>query len=167
MTVYKKISEINLNEKIVVSADPGLTAIPDPLVVNSLSVNNLAVSSLAASGLMADGCIVSNLTANNIATGQNGKSYGQNTQIGGIGNTAYTDNSIAEGEYTLAGTRSFRIVSGDILANTWTLKTTEGIQPGYAYTVRLLNNYDMAGTVVSVLNEHVISVDGFPVPRRP
>ena len=61
---------------------------------------------------------------------------------------------------------SFRIVSGDISANTWTLKTTEGIQPGYVYSVRLLNNYDVAGSVVSVLDENTISVDGFPRPKR-
>ena len=91
---------------------------------------------------------------------------GTGTVAFGNTNTVYTDNSIAEGEFTQAGTRSFRIVSGDISASTWTLKTTEGIQPGYAYTVRLLNNYDMAGIVVSVLNDKTISVDGFPTPRR-
>lgn len=100
---------------------------------------------------------------NKIGTGE---TYGKYSMIAGENNVAYTDNSIAEGERTQAGTRSFRVVSGDIVASTWTLKTTNGIQPGYAYTVRLLNNYDMAGTVVSVLDGHTISVDGFPTPRR-
>ena len=95
-----------------------------------------------------------------------GKSLGNNGIALGEGTSSFTDNSFAEGEYTAAGTRSFRVVSGDILASTWTLKTTEGIQPGYVYTVTLLNNYDMAGTVASVLIAPVISVDGFPVPRR-
>lgn len=94
------------------------------------------------------------------------KAYDGATGAIGWSSVAYTDNSFAEGEATQAGTRSFRVVSGDMAASTWTLKTTRGIRPGYMYTVRLLNNYDMAGSVVSVLDDHTISVDGFPTPRR-
>lgn len=61
---------------------------------------------------------------NKIGTGE---AYGKYSMIVGKDNITYTDNSVAEGESTQAGTRSFRIVSGDIVASTWTLKTTEGI----------------------------------------
>ena len=132
MTVYKKIGNIDLNENVVISADEGMTSLPDPLSVKNIIVGN-------------------------------GVQYGQRTRTSGSDNIVYTDDSMADGYMTEAGTRSFGIVSGDMSEMSWTLKSIDGLQPGMTYSVRLLNNYDMIGDITSVdVGACKIYVDGMP-----
>lgn len=81
---------------------------------------------------------------------QSCKALGENSRALGENSIAYTANSIVEGENSTAGTNSFRIISGDSEARTLKLKTTAGLKPGMLCSLRLLNNYDLAGTIISV-----------------
>ena len=77
-------------------------------------------------------------------------SLGKNSRAYGVNSIAYSDNSFAYGENAIAGTRSFRLVSGDMEEKSWTLKTVAGLEPGMEYSVRLLNNYTLVGKITKV-----------------
>ena len=90
-------------------------------------------------------------------------SLGENSQAYGLGSTVYTDNGFAYGENAVAGTRVFRLVSGDMEEKSWTLKTVAGLEPGMEYSVRLLNNYTLIGKITRVDPAgRKIFVDGMP-----
>lgn len=90
-------------------------------------------------------------------------SFGQNSRAYGHGTIAYTDNSFACGENSTAGTRAFRIVSGDIEEMSWELKSADGLKSGMQYSVRLINNYSLVGKITNVdLESKKISVDSMP-----
>lgn len=92
---------------------------------------------------------------------------GKNSVAAGIETTTFTDNSLAQGEGTIAGTHSFTVVSGDLNLNIWRLKSVDGLKEGMIYSVRVLNNYDVVGTILSVdEDEKIISVDGMPEQKR-
>lgn len=82
--------------------------------------------------------------------GQNSTAYGESIAALGDSCIAYTNNSFAYGESTEAGTRSFRVISGDMAEKSWTLKSVEGLENGMTYSVRILNNYDMVGDISSI-----------------
>lgn len=75
---------------------------------------------------------------------------GENSRAYGVNSTAYTDNSFAYGENVVAGTKVFRLVSGDMEEKSWTLKTVAGLEPGMEYSVRLINNYMLIGKITKV-----------------
>lgn len=88
---------------------------------------------------------------------------GENSRAYGVNSTAYTDNSFAYGENAVAGTKVFRLVSGDMEEKSWTLKTVAGLEPGMEYSVRLLNNYTLIGKITGVdPADRKIFVDGMP-----
>ena len=90
-------------------------------------------------------------------------SFGQNSRAYGHSTVAYTDNSFACGESTVAGTRAFRIVSGDMEEMSWELKSVDGLKSGMQYSVRLINNYSLVGSILNVDPESKkISVDSMP-----
>lgn len=90
-------------------------------------------------------------------------SLGENSRAYGLGSTVYTDNGFAYGENAVAGTRAFRLVSGDMEEKSWTLKTVAGLELGMEYSVRLLNNYTLIGKITRVdPTNRKIFVDGMP-----
>lgn len=90
-------------------------------------------------------------------------SLGENSRAYGVNSTAYTDNSFAYGENVVAGTKVFRLVSGDMEEKSWTLKTVAGLEPGMEYSVRLINNYMLIGKITKVDPAvQKIFVDGMP-----
>ena len=83
------------------------------------------------------------------------------------GTSSFTNDRFAEGEYTISGSRSVRLVFGDMFEKSWTLKNVDGILSGMLYSVRLLANYDMPGVVLSVdAVQSKIYVDGMPWTSR-
>lgn len=81
--------------------------------------------------------------------------------------SAYTANCVAVGSYSTAGSRSFRIISGDAELSTLTLDSVEGIAPGMKIAYRLLNNYNVFGSV-AVVNQRnqTLTLDGMQRPGR-
>lgn len=106
---------------------------------------------------------VSNLDDHNGNNDSTCSSLGENSRAYGVNSIAYSDNSFAYGENAVAGTRSFRLVSGDMEEKSWTLKTVAGLEPGMEYSVRLLNNYTLVGKITEVDPAvQKIFVDGMP-----
>lgn len=130
--VYKQLGDINLEENVVVSADP----IPD-----TLTVNNLVVGS--------------------------GEAFGNGCAAVGYGTAAYTANSLAVGTDSQAGSRSFKILSGDASLSTLTLDSVQGIRPGMKVAYRLLNNYNVFGLISDVDAEsNTLTLSGMVKPGR-
>lgn len=99
----------------------------------------------------------------NISIGRDNTLYATNSIATGKDNVIYTNNCAAIGENNVAGTRSYRIISGDFITKTWHLHTVEGLSVGLWYTVRLINNYDIVGTIEAIDEEdNKIIVSDFP-----
>lgn len=83
--------------------------------------------------------------------------------VKGVDSIAYSDGAIANGASCQAGTRVFRVISGDSDLNTWKLSSVEGIEAGMDYSIRLYYNYNFAGRVLDVDAENcMISTTPFP-----
>ena len=73
---------------------------------------------------------------------------------------AISENSIALGKNSIAGSKCFNITAFDNTNKSYTLDSVEGLEVGDVYSLKLDNNYDNKGTITAI-NGNVVTVSDY------
>ena len=72
------------------------------------------------------------------------------SHVEGVANTAISDATHAEGSYNIVGCKAYRILESNIEESSYTLDSVKGLVAGDVYSLKINNNYNDNGEIVSV-----------------